>query len=185
MDIIDFAKIIGRLKTLPRTGWITYGKIEKPESVADHIMRLTTIALVAGEDLGVNREKLVNMAIIHDLGESLIGDLVTARGLDKTDVTRERKHDLECEAFTKLFKGLKNGNEFISLWEEYEQQKTKEARILKELDKFEMTLQALEYEQITDPKNLGTFWDNTRAYLKHPLIKRWFSKIEKERKLNI
>jgi putative hydrolase of HD superfamily len=73
MDIIEFARIVGRLKTLPRTGWITYGKIERPESVADHIMRLTVLALVTADELGVNTNKLVRMAIIHDLGESLVG----------------------------------------------------------------------------------------------------------------
>jgi putative hydrolases of HD superfamily len=182
MDIIEFSKIVGRLKTLPRTGWVTYGKIEKPESVADHIMRLTVIALVAGDELGVNTQKLVNMAIIHDLGESLVGDLITESGLPKMDSTKEKKHDLECQAFRQLFGSLKNGQKFIRLWEEYEQQGSKEAKVLKQLDKFEMALQALEYEEFSNRVNFATFWDLTGRYFKHPVIKEWFRILQNQRK---
>lgn len=38
-------------------------------------------------------------------------------------------------------------NEMASLWHEYEEAKTPEALFVKDLDKFEMIVQALEYER--------------------------------------
>jgi 5'-deoxynucleotidase YfbR-like HD superfamily hydrolase len=62
--------------------------------------------------------------------------LVTESGSKNTNISKDEKHSLECEAFNSLFKGLKNGDIYIKLWEEYEQQKTKEAMVLKQLDNF-------------------------------------------------
>lgn len=182
MDFIDFAKTIGKLKTTKRTGWIKYGRVKDPESVADHVTRLIVLALVAGDEFGVDTKKLVDMAIVHDLAESIVGDIV-AEYADKELVNaKKEKNQLESKAIRKLLKSFKNGKQLLGLWEEYEKQESKEAKVLKQLDKFEMALQALEYEEVTDPKKLDPFWINARIYIKHPLIKRWLREIESQRK---
>ena len=49
--------------------------------------------------------------------------------------------------------------EFHSLWQEYEDGETAEARFVKDLDKFEMILQAYEYEQ-----GMLAFWNTSKCY---------------------
>jgi len=180
-SLVDFAKKIGKLKLVKRTGWIIFGKIKDPESVADHTMRLASLALVAGDELEVDKRKLVDMAIVHDLGESIIGDIVHEYA-DRDLPNSHDKSKAESSAIKELFKDIKNGDEFLKIWQEYEDQKTKEAIVLKQLDKFEMVLQALEYQEVTDPKNLEPFWINARKHIKHPVIKRWLEEIEQQRK---
>lgn len=181
MNFLDFFKIVGRLKTTKRTGWITHAKIENPESVADHTMRLSVIALVAGDEFGINKDKLVKMAVIHDLAESIVGDIVNEIGSKELTAVKKEKHELEEEAMKVLFKDFKNKKEFLQLWEEIETRKTKEGDILDQLDKFEMVLQALEYEDQTG-QNLEVFWENAKMHIKHPVIKKWLDELESQRK---
>lgn len=52
--------LIGRLfkyfQTTKRKGWINHG-IKGPESIADHMYRMALMALIAGDNSGVNRER--------------------------------------------------------------------------------------------------------------------------------
>ncbi len=180
-SFIDFAKKIGELKLVKRTGWITFGRVKDPESVADHTMRLASLALVAGDELGVDRRRLVDMAIVHDFAESIVGDIVHEYA-DKELPNSQEKSQAEHSAIKELLKGLENGNEFLEMWEEFEDQKTEEAMVLKQLDKFEMVLQALEYEEVADPKNFEPFWINAKKHIRHPVIKKWLKEIEKQKK---
>jgi len=182
MNFIDFAKTVGKLKKTVRTGWVRSGKVKDPESVADHVMRLTVLALVAGDELKVDTRKLVDMAIVHDLAESVVGDMVAEQADREYRDIKKRKFKLEKEAINNLFQGMKDRERLMGLWEEYEKQESEEARVLKQLDKFEMALQALEYEEVTDPKNLDEFWVNARKHVKHPVIRDWLDRIELERK---
>jgi putative hydrolase of HD superfamily len=49
-----------------------------PESVADHSYALSILSLsLADGTLNLNREKVLLMSLLHDLGESIIGDIIT------------------------------------------------------------------------------------------------------------
>lgn len=66
--------------------------------------------------------------------------------------------------------------------QEYEEQKTKEAKLVKDLDKFDMVLQAFEYE--TSQSRAGTleeFFKSTEGKFTHPKIKLWVDQLYKER----
>src|SRR3989339_2211175 len=73
-DLIDFLHKVGQLKGLKRTGWV-YKNIPDPESVAEHSFRTAILALVLADELKADKERLVKMALIHDLAESITGDL--------------------------------------------------------------------------------------------------------------
>ena len=99
------------------------------------------------------------MALIHDLAEAKVGDITPLDGISKKE-----KHDLEEKAMIKLVNSLDNGKDLLSLWKEFEEGKTKEAKFVKRLDKLEMMFQAYEYG-ITQPRvNLREFWDNTETF---------------------
>ncbi|KAL9125282.1 MAG: hypothetical protein Q9217_005495 [Psora testacea] len=89
------------------------------------------------------------MALVHDMGESLVGDITPIDG-----VTKEEKGRRERETMQFLGKGLlgnydggMQGEELQRIWEEYENGETMEARFVKDVDKLELLLQMMEYER--------------------------------------
>ncbi len=65
-NLIKFAKIVGKLKRLKRTGWVKNNIID-PESVAEHSFRLAVLTMVLAPKVGVDQLKTTKMALIHDL----------------------------------------------------------------------------------------------------------------------
>lgn len=85
------------------------------------------------------------MAIVHDLAEAIVGDIPPT-----VNITSEEKHKMEGDAMQKMVEMLKNSmeaKEIQSLWMEYEEASTPEALFVKDVDKFEMIVQAFEYEK--------------------------------------
>ena len=75
------------------------------------------------------------------------------------------------------------GNEILELWKEYEEGATPEAKLVKDMDKLEMILQALEYEQDgKNEKSLDGFFDTTRDQWKTPIGRAWGKEIESRRR---
>jgi len=129
-ELIDFLRIIEKLKCNTRHVWNSEGK---QESVAEHCWRLAVMALlVAGEFPGVDMERVVKMCLIHDFGEALTGDIPSFLKTEEDEV----KEDL---AVTGLLKQLpeKLEQEFLSLFKEMNELQTEEAKLFKALDKLE------------------------------------------------
>lgn len=131
-----------REQKLPRRGWVLSG-VQQPESVADHMHRAAMCAFLI-DDPTVNRDKCIKMCLVHDLAESIIGDITPHCG-----VSKEEKKKVEREAMKKLSGMLspKIGDELLALFDEYECGETPEAIYCRDIDAFEMILQAREYEQ--------------------------------------
>ncbi len=132
---------ISHLKHLPRAGWVRRG-VAGPESVAGHLHRVAVLALILDRP-DIDRDKLVRMVLIHDLPESdpSVGDITPFDG-----VSKEEKSAREAAAMERLCASLPNGDELLSLWREYEEGKTPEAKFAHQLDALEMGLQACEYQ---------------------------------------
>ncbi|HEX2094905.1 MAG TPA: HD domain-containing protein [Longimicrobiaceae bacterium] len=139
-DLLRFFRVAGRLKRTVRAGWALRG-IQDPESVADHTFRLCLLVLMLSGEVHppLDRERCLAMALVHDLGESIVGDITPYDG-----VPVEEKHRREGEAMAHLATLLGRG-EIRELWEEYQAGATPEARFVKELDRLETVLQAAEY----------------------------------------
>ncbi|KAF9025333.1 protein F45F2.9, isoform a [Hymenopellis radicata] len=58
-----------------------------------------------------------------------------------------------------------------ALWKEYEAGETPEARFVKDLDRFEMASQALEYEKANPTKDLQTFFDSSIPNIRHEEVR--------------
>ncbi len=180
-NLIEFIHQAGKLKKVKRTGWGMQG-VSEPETVAEHSYRVSILAMTLAKKFGLDELKLIKMALIHDLGETITGDIVTEKGNEIINSKKE-KFQKEKEAMQKIFSNVERGEEYLGLWLEYEEQKTPEARILKQLDKIEMIIQALEYEETTDPNNLTEFWLNTKKYLKENNLIEIFNILKKRRKI--
>eukprot|EP00817_Percolomonadidae_sp_ATCC50343_P007297 CAMPEP_0117426124 /NCGR_PEP_ID=MMETSP0758-20121206/6289_1 /TAXON_ID=63605 /ORGANISM="Percolomonas cosmopolitus, Strain AE-1 (ATCC 50343)" /LENGTH=144 /DNA_ID=CAMNT_0005211081 /DNA_START=180 /DNA_END=614 /DNA_ORIENTATION=- len=118
---------------------------------------------------GVDRIKCMKMALVHDLAEAIVGDITP-----HDNVSEDDKHQREKDAFETLIAHVtdkKIGEEMYDLWQQYEKQESKESNVVKELDKFDMMLQALEYEE-TQQKDLNSFFKSSINILKSPAIKQ-------------
>jgi len=161
-DWLRFFQLIGRLKTLRRQGWLDRG-VPDPESVADHSFRLALMAwLLASERTELDAERAAVLALAHDVAEAIAGDrtpfdAALRAGAERERLFRQRPvYDPESEAaktaaeraaLQELASLLPRtiGAELIAAWEEYEAGQTAEARFVRQLDKLETVLQALEY----------------------------------------
>ncbi|AHF80101.1 HD domain-containing protein [Thermococcus paralvinellae] len=165
---------VGRLKRLPRMGWLLRG-VSNPESVADHSFRVAFITLLLADELrrkGVNIdvEKALKIALLHDLGESKITDLPldAQRYIDKKKAEKKAVMDLLLEVEDR-------GLEYFKLFEEYEEESSLEGRLVKFADKLEMVLQAYEYEK-AGFRSLEEFW-SALEYLKKSEFYKYFQEI--------
>jgi putative hydrolases of HD superfamily len=168
---------IGQLKNLYRQGWLRRGiPHERGESVAEHIFGMTWLAwLVMDAGLGgeVQRERVLRMVLAHEIGEIYVGDVVPADG-----VSLAEKQRLEREAVERVVGKLAGGREILGLWEEFEAGETAEARLVRQLDRLEMALQAAEY-QSEGYSGMGEFFDSTRRAVVDPELLRLLEQIEK------
>lgn len=168
-NIIDFLIQVGRLKEKKRRGWVAH-QIKNPETTASHIFRTALLAWVLSYDKNLNLEKILKMALIHDICEVYAKDETPYdpllpwnlknrkrinRILDKwPNFTLEQKkqkflnkYNQERRGLLKLVSNLPVGlrKEIINLWEEFEKDLSKEGRFVKQVDKAENYLQGMEY----------------------------------------
>ncbi len=133
------------LKQLYRQGWLKRGlPREQCESVAEHVLGVALLGWFFTEHgfPSDSRDKILRMALVHDLGEVYAGDITP-----DDDISPGEKRRREREAVGRIFNKLPGGVEYLELWEEYEAGMTHEARIVRQLDRLEMALQALVYER--------------------------------------
>src|SRR3989344_2717716 len=180
-NYLEFLKLVGKSKRIPRTGWVRE-KVKNPESIAEHSFRVGVIAMILADDLLVNKEKVMKMALLHDLGETFTGDIVWTRG-DVVDIKiRDQKEKEELKNLIKFFNTIDKGEEFIKIFKEMLLADSEEARIFWQIDKLEMAIQAFEYEE-EQGESLDEFFKNADLFVMEPLLKSILNKIMKRREL--
>lgn len=163
----ELIEAIGRLKEVPRTGWLDRGiSPEEAESVADHSFGVALLAwLVAPDDL--DRARVVELALLHDLAESAVGDATpydreTLITLDpdtrrnwlnqrhiRTDEQRAAKQARETAAIESLADSLPENQRALlrERWAELSERATPESRFVKQMDILETWLQSRRYAE--------------------------------------
>ena len=131
-----------------------------------------------------------------DVAEAIVGDIAPG-----DNVPKEEKARREAEAMAEMRRMLEGcsgggsggnssksnnvtiGAEVESLFEEYERGETPEAQLVKDCDKLEMLLQAVEYEKGADnpPLDLSEFFESVRGRLKTEVGRSWGAEIEGRR----
>ena len=141
-DLVSFFRIVCNLKTIKRSGWIHKSNIASPESVADHSYSTCMISMVLAEIMNLDSGHIMEMANIHDLAESLIGDHMP----DK--ISCEEKQLLEDKAMKEIVSNLPTclREKYLDIWNEYNDNHTISSKFVHNMDKLEMALQAKEYE---------------------------------------
>jgi len=181
VDLVDLAGELGLLKEVKRTGWVLKN-VAGVESVSDHTWRVAMLALLLAPQLEVDQLKLVKMALVHDLGEAGVGDIRWESG-GRVIGDQQQKHIDEKAVIERMFADNSGFSEYVLLWEEFNAQKTSEAKALKLIDKLEMVMQAYEYEKNQgDGARFDEFWENAEKYLKGSELEEYFLYLQAERK---
>lgn len=184
-------KMLYQLKSTPRTGWVDRGiPAREAESVADHSFFTMLIAwIVAHNDDSLDSNRVLQLALVHDAAEAIAGDIPPYDPADIPEDPEERraffsvrlnrsrensvrKREIEAEAAAELMALLPATvlPVWQELWQEYEQQETAEARLVKQVDRLEAFIQSRLYaEQYPDAPVIG-FADMARKAIDHPLL---------------
>lgn len=133
-NIID---VIGKTKDLKRSGWKKC-KVSQPESNAEHSFGMAILIMLYAPD-NLNKERCLELAIIHDLAEIHNNDFISGK------VTKEIKSRLEKKGMRQISQEIKN-HEFYELFKEFEAQQTAEAKFVRAIDKLETVLTAKYYD---------------------------------------
>ncbi|XP_034838458.1 5'-deoxynucleotidase HDDC2 [Maniola hyperantus] len=178
--ILEFLELVGRLKHVKRTGWVICD-VEDCESIAGHMYRMGMMTFLLTEDNNptkLDRFRCLQIALIHDLAECIVGDITPHCG-----VTPEEKHRREDEAMKTIAEltGMA-GDRMYDLYKEYEYQSSPEAKFAKDLDRYDMILQAFEYEKRENkPKKLEEFFQATYGKFNHPFIQDLAKELYRQR----
>jgi 5'-deoxynucleotidase YfbR-like HD superfamily hydrolase len=138
--IIDFLKYAEGLKTEPRDLNLSTGE---PETVASHCWRMALMVMLVGPKLAqpADMERMLKLALVHDLVEIEAGDVPVFKHF-RDGNAQLAKHRAETAAMDNMVAMLNgDGGEIKELWEEYEEQLTFEARVVKAIDKLEARFQ--------------------------------------------
>jgi len=177
--LIKFLTEIGKLKRVRRTGWVMRG-VHDPEAVSGHMYRMSIIAMVTNLPGDMDRNKCMKMCLVHDMAECVVGDIAPC-----DNVPKEEKKRMEEEAMNDLCKLIENEQirkEMLDLFHEYEDQSSCEAILVKDIDRFEMILQAKEYEdQGMGRGKLQEFFDGVKGKFKTDVVKKLVEELERER----
>ena len=112
------------------------------------------------------------------MAESIVGDLTPYCGVSKEE-KRRREEDAIVEISNLIGS---NGENMLRLFEEYEKQESAEAKFVKDCDRYDMVLQAFEYEKRDEtPNKHQEFFDSTFGQFRHPMIISLVDELNKQR----
>jgi 5'-deoxynucleotidase len=116
-------------------------------------------------------ERLLKLALLHDLEESITGDL-TPQDKESRGQTIVRAQRISAREQLLSHFPVENQRSFRELWSELENEKSKEAQLVRELDKLEMALQANEYARGgVEATKLREFYESSKAAIKDSTLK--------------
>ncbi|QQG38313.1 MAG: HD domain-containing protein [Candidatus Kaiserbacteria bacterium] len=134
---IEFLYEIGSLRNIPRA-WIQHLATDCA-STLEHTIRVVFLALLIARKEGVkSEEKIIKMALLHDLAETRTADLAYVHKVyTKADDARAARDLL---AGTSL-------DDFEAIVVEYEKRSSIEAKIVKDADNLDIDLELRELEE--------------------------------------
>lgn len=117
---------ISSLRRIQRAHRQQLGHIDDSDNIASHSHLVSVVAYFIAKKEGANMEKVLKMAITHDVAESRTGDI--------SWINKRYVKDFENEALEDAF-GETAFKEIILLHQEYSKRETLEAKIVKDADR--------------------------------------------------
>ena len=144
--LMKFYLLATKLKYKIRAGWDKDGwnvKAERIESIAEHVYGVCILAISIDSefDMDIDIEKVVKMLVLHEIGETIIGDITPFDG-----ISIDEKNNIEHAAWKKLLNGLIKEEELYDLLIEFDERKTNDAKFAYLCDKLEADIQSKVYQ---------------------------------------
>lgn len=164
----EFFSKVKKLKEMPRTGWVLR-EVKSPETVAEHTFGVAFLSWLLGSQMNLEVQKLIKIALSHDLCEVFAGDktpfwyypnlpkdkILQRKVLQKwarlsmkeRKRAANKKRKVEEKALLNLLKFLDKPikREIFQFWLEYENGSSPEGKLVRQLNRVETLIQALEY----------------------------------------
>lgn len=143
-NVINYYVLCNKLKNTIRTGWLDWNvKRDRVESVAEHIygVQMLALAMKSEYEYDIDIMKVIYMLAIHELGETIIGDLTHFQ------ISKEEKEIIEHKAVHDILSKLIDGEKIEKLFLEFDEHKTKESIFAYQCDKLECDLQCKLYDE--------------------------------------
>ena len=143
-NVVNYYVLCNKLKDVVRTGWVDWKvQRERIESIAEHIfgVQMLAIAMKSEYEYDIDIMKVLYMLAIHELGESIIGDLT------QFQISKEEKEKIEHEAVHGILSSLLDGKQIEELFLEFDARETTEAKFAYQCDKLECDIQSKLYDQ--------------------------------------
>src|SRR5260221_9953749 len=134
---IEFLYEMGTLRYATRT----WNQFLNPncQNLTEHTLRVIWISLILAKYEGItNTEKVMKMAICHDISES--------RSVDVNYISRQYADRHEDKAIADTLESTVLREEFLPIWEEYERKECPEAQVVKDADNLDVDLELKELE---------------------------------------
>ncbi len=201
--LLDFARTVGRLKALPRQGWVDRN-VSNPESVADHTYRAVMLAWTLGHAAGLDTDRLVKMMLVHDLAEARVGDATPYAALldsnggseavwrwrellsaEQLAAAKREKHARELAALDAIVGELPGAlaAELRELALDYVDRGSAEGQFAAQIDKIEALLQAIEYLEAGQQSDVESFLTSVRDEVTHPVLVAFVEALSTQAKL--
>lgn len=136
--VVDFLTLAERLKRELRHSWLSDGR---QESVAEHTWMMSTAAVMLAPllETPVNLGHALKLIALHDIAEAITGDIPSFEESPR----KATKAEEESKAIATLAATLPAPSAalLLTLWQEYEEARTPEAKFARALDKLEVQLQ--------------------------------------------
>ncbi|CAH0550319.1 unnamed protein product [Brassicogethes aeneus] len=178
-EVLKFIGFVNNLKHSSRRGWSVL-KIKNHESISSHMYGMAMMTFLLGENSKLDRLKCLQLSLVHDLAESIVGDIIPS-----DNIPEDKKHEMEDEAMKEITSTAGNaaGKLIYDLYKEYEAKETPEAKFVKDLDRFDMLYSATYYEKRDNkPEFLQEFFNSTEGKFNSPYIQKLVNILNDERK---
>ncbi|KAK8090504.1 hydrolase-HD superfamily protein [Apiospora phragmitis] len=188
---VPFFHLLERLKTNKREGWRRFGIERLVVTTTSCLCRKVMASPCAyanpnaltGLAAKIDLAKCMKMCLVHDMAESIVGDITPVDGVPKPEKSRREAETMDYIAHRLLGKvhGGVTGREIREIWQEYEDSETLDSLFVHDIDKMELLCQMVEYEKrVGKDLDLGEFaYVATKMVL--PETKKWADEVLAER----
>lgn len=202
-NILNFLLETDKLKGIPRTGWVL-SEVKNPETIAEHTFRMVIANWLLGKKKNLNIKRTIKIALSHDLCEVYAGDVTPffyytqlskenkeekkkfmkwVRLSQKEKEKRgKKKAEMEKKSLLKLIKHLKPElkKEIFSSWSDFEKRISREGKFIKQVDKIETLIQAIEYFGTKEDVGRTSWWEGIEEIVDDPLLLEFLKVIQKK-----
>jgi 5'-deoxynucleotidase YfbR-like HD superfamily hydrolase/transcriptional regulator with XRE-family HTH domain/energy-coupling factor transporter ATP-binding protein EcfA2 len=132
-----------------RTGWVKHN-IPNPENIIEHtyncwLMGLLLLPDKIEHEKSYSKHKILEMILIHDIGERITGDIEKSEKIKKPSLAEEEDEIMKMLFLKGTYPSMPNLSDQYSLWTEWHDQNTFNARVAKDIDVIQAIYQLCSY----------------------------------------